>query len=582
MRSGFRRYGLYGLLNGMKEEGVPMGTVIENLCIACLHGNCSMKDLDEYVSRNPLRKEYYCGTMDIRRWTYQRDLGALGTYLEEVVDHLTRVSRAMFPDEPTHAYVDGSHIERHGPKGRGVMYGEGGGSVQLQNQFMTASNVSTGIPITIEAYPGNENDPQQYGDFIPQLLFLLKRGSLVIMDNGGSSASVLDDILSHGDHYLTRVRINSSDEASMSEDVEDMVYVGMGTACIMHTFQSSGRTTYLYFSIDSYGASISRAQKAVAAKDEDRKRAQKVLERGDAMKVIKLPKSDYYTVEIDGAKLVMTNDPWMAIDPDKELKDSMPAKAGWFKLECSFPMDPRLALVVYRHRVDIEHLISSLKSVINLDPLRVWAGDSIRGRLVIGLICQFMLSAAIYEMEPSKKRRTVDGKEVEVTVKPSPATVIKELSRYKGVVKRMEWGGYSIEGHYDDGVIDAFLEVIDRHESEDPIEVPEDLDWQTLPIAQWVAKKKNCKDLAMSIAQYLEKTIFPEYMDGRSHWKTSDIPFVGNERAPLGIDPESDGAEGLVGRRSYYGSRRARSSGSAQLRNSPLRWAQKFRRARSP
>ena len=43
------------------------------------------------------------------------------------------------------------------------------------------------LPISIEMYPGNWNDPQQYQDFIPQLMFLLKEGSRIVMDAGGSS-----------------------------------------------------------------------------------------------------------------------------------------------------------------------------------------------------------------------------------------------------------------------------------------------------------------------------------------------------------------------------------------------------------
>lgn len=95
-----------------------------------------------------------------------------------MVDHLTKVTRTVCPDTPTHAYIDGSHVKRNGAKGDGVAYGEGGGTIQFQNQFMTAIMVDGGIPISIEAYPGNQNDPQQYGDFIPQILFHLERESL--------------------------------------------------------------------------------------------------------------------------------------------------------------------------------------------------------------------------------------------------------------------------------------------------------------------------------------------------------------------------------------------------------------------
>lgn len=48
-------------------------------------------------------------------------------YLEEVVEHLTKIMRVVDLTGPTHVYVDGSHMKRNGPKGNEVVYGEGGG-----------------------------------------------------------------------------------------------------------------------------------------------------------------------------------------------------------------------------------------------------------------------------------------------------------------------------------------------------------------------------------------------------------------------------------------------------------------------
>ena len=184
----------------------------------------------------------------------------------------------------------------------------------------------------------------------------------MVMNNGGSGTSTLDEIVGYGNAYLTRVRINASDKKTTREGLDRLVYVGMGTACIAHTFESSQRTTYLFFSVDSYAAGITRAEKAVKSLEKDCRKAQKVIERGDAEKLIRKPKCPFYEVEIEGAKIVMTNAPWVELDPDKELKDAIPTRNGWFKLECSFAMDPRLALVIYRHRVDIEYAILIFKN----------------------------------------------------------------------------------------------------------------------------------------------------------------------------------------------------------------------------
>ena len=552
IRSGFKRYGLHDLFNNFKDSGVPLGTVIENICTSCLCEDYSMKDWDAYVNRSPLRKQFFCGDHDVRRWTLQRGLDRIGDYLEEVVEHLTKVLRTLDPDAPTHVNVDGSHIKRNGSKGSNVSYGEGGGSVQLQNQFMTASLIGSCIPVSIELYPGNVNDPTQYMDFIPQLLFHLKAESLIVMDNGGSGSKILDEIKSFDCEYLTRASMNKSNDTRIVDECDRMIYVGMNAACIKHTFGSSNRTTYLFFSADSYAASLSRAEKAVKSLEKDRIRAQNILTSGNPDSFIKIDDSPFFTVEYENAKFVMTRDPWIEMDVDSELKKAVAPRNGWFKLECSFEMDPRLALVVYRHRVDVEHMISVLKSVVNLDPLRVWSEGSTRGRLVIALVTDFILSMFIKDLEPRKEVRNIDGKPVETMMKPSGKTVIKELRRYEGLVTPYPWGGFNVAEIRDKGVCDDFVKLFDEYDKTGSIKIPENLVWRHNRPAQWDSKEKNSKNLAMSIAQHLSENIFPSFMARRCAWKTIDPSSPMMCRRLSDISGASSGAPGLVGRGSYY------------------------------
>lgn len=350
VRTNFRRYHIDELLDGFKDNGIPLSVIVENLCINSLSGDFSMNDWDKKIHRSPMRKEYLCKGYDIRRWTLQRALEILGTRLEEIVDHLCMVTASIFPDAPTHAYVDGTHIRRYGPAGRNVRYGEGGGTVQLQDQFMVSSSIMTGIPVSIELYKGNLNDPQQYNDFIPQLLFILKRGSLIVMDNGGSNANLLNEITEWGNDYITRVRINKSDEEKIESSLDGMEFVGMNTCCLSHRFESSGRTNYLFFSVDSYVSSVSRAERALEELESERRKAQKVLMSTNTKGLYKTVENPYFRVEIGDVNIIMTDDPWLEIDVEKELKDAIPTRGGWFKLQSSIPLDPLLVLLIYRHR----------------------------------------------------------------------------------------------------------------------------------------------------------------------------------------------------------------------------------------
>ena len=230
VRACFRRLGLYGFLDGLKEKGVPLSYVVELMCVYQLNGGSS-----------------------ISRKTIERGLFLLDLYFEETIVHLWRRLNEIYPDLSTDAYVDGSHIPREG-SGRGAYTaaGEGGGSVQLQDQFMIAQLVGSGLPISVEVYRGNLNDPPQYADFVPQLMFMLKQGSMIIMDHGGSAKDLLHEIRDNDMDYLTRVRMNRSDIERIRREIGDAEYVGSGNMCIHHRFESSDRHTYLYFSVDRY------------------------------------------------------------------------------------------------------------------------------------------------------------------------------------------------------------------------------------------------------------------------------------------------------------------------------------------
>ena len=387
---------------------------------------------------------------------------------------------------------------------------------------MTASLIDGGIPVSMELYPGNQNDPTQYKDFIPQLLFLLKTGSLVVMDQGGSAREILDDIRNYDFQYLTCVNMHAKDEEKLPQIRKSLIYVGMNTACYSHTFESSTRAIFYFFSIDSYAASVVRAEKAVAALDISRKKAQKAIKEQKPEKHIRITKSPFFTVTYENAKIVMTNDPWVQLDVSEELKKAVSPKSGWFKLECSFPMDPRLALVVYRHRVDIEHLISVLKSIMNLDPLRVWEGASIRGKVAVALNSGFMLSMLIRDMDPVKVVKKIDGKPTDVYRKHSEKTVLKELRRYEEVVTPYPWGGFHVTDIRDVGHYDDIVDVLDRYGRESPILVPDDIEWRHNSPSNWDDKRKNSEEKDRAIAQYLSEKVFPHFMTNRCSWKGID------------------------------------------------------------
>ena len=426
VRAGFRRLGLYGFLDSLKTKGVPLSYVIELMCIHQLSGGASMNKCGADAS-SPLMISELCHGYRISRKTMERALEILDTYLEDVLDFIWRKLKTIYAIERTDVYVDGSHIERYGHKGRYTAVGEGGGTLQWQDQFMIAQLMEPSLPIKIEAYPGNLNDPPQYDDFIPQLMFMLEKGSMIVMDAGGSSKKTLDDITDNSMDYLARVRMNESDDAIIRDEKDSMMYIGRGVACIRHEFASSEKTNYLFFSVDRYILGMLAAERRTVKLANELKDAKEVMAGPKLNKLIKIKKNPFFRVNINSFDVSMTLDPWAEDDILKAAETDADDRCGWFKLQSSRRLASREALDMYRHRVGIEHLISSIKSVVKLKPLRVWTEGSVRGSLLLAMISQLMISMVRQDLEPELIEKKEDGKMIIAEHRPSNKAICESL-----------------------------------------------------------------------------------------------------------------------------------------------------------
>jgi len=436
----FRRLGLYGFLDQFKTKGVPLSFVIELMCIHQLDGGSSMNKCGEMWSTDLAAAEL-CHGHKISRKTMERALDILNTYFEETIEFMWNRLNEIYPDMCTDVYADGSHVERYGPKGKYTAAGEGGRTIQLQDQFVVARLLDPALPIMIEAYPGNWNDPPQYDDFIPQLMFMLKEGSMIITDAGGSKKELLDEITDGGMEYLTRVKMNLSDEKLIDEHPELMEYIGGGVACIRREFDSTEKTNYLFFSVDRYILGMISAERRMRKQADDLRDARETAADPKIDKLVTVRKNPYYKVKIKEYEISMTLDPWLDEDILKAAEADAGGRCGWFKLQCSKRLGSGTALDRYRHKAGIEHLISSIKSVVNLVPLRVWSESSVRGSLLLALMAQLMISMVRHDLEPDMVTKWDDGKKIIVPRKPSERTICETLRHWTVTVIRKEgWG----------------------------------------------------------------------------------------------------------------------------------------------
>ena len=199
--------------------------------------------------------------------------------------------RERFEIEDYDVAVDGSAVVLYGPKSRLGKLGHprDGGPGDLQVEFTVAVLMQLGIPVYVRPFDGNVSDEEQYREAIPEitaliqnkgvhalddykargtelaaLAMLAKVGATIIADNGASSKENIDRAKRLGNEMITRVRLNKSDDRVIQEHSDLFVEIeGLGVRCYKHTFDSSGRTNYLFWSKDLYDATERRAEASI-------------------------------------------------------------------------------------------------------------------------------------------------------------------------------------------------------------------------------------------------------------------------------------------------------------------------------
>jgi transposase len=420
--------GVLDLIDGYKKKGVPMRTLVKVLCVHMLTGSNSMSGCADWLSDpNVLREMGVSGRISQR--TLNRALNILGGRTDEILKTMFEGFKREFNIKTTDVSVDGSAVAVHGPKAELGAFGHprDKNPGKRQVEFTVAELSEQRMPLFVRTFKGNASDAEQYRSALPDIMDMLEDGSWIVMDNGGAAADILSSIVDRKHKYLTRVKMNASDDMRMHNRGSDFQMVEDGVCCLANTFESSGRTSYLFYSQD---LASNKAEAAVRKVEAEMDIARKYDETGkmgaaDFVVVRKNPFAKAKDVKFEVQTCLDYRNP---DDVAKAVSDEMGVRCGYFKLESSEPLEPKEALRLYRRRVSIEHLISALKQTAGIKPLRVWKESSIRGAMLLALLSEAAVAMARFEMKDREEKKKVDGKTAAVKSKPSELSIVRSLS----------------------------------------------------------------------------------------------------------------------------------------------------------
>ncbi|WP_019176632.1 IS1634 family transposase [Methanomassiliicoccus luminyensis] len=369
-----------------------------------LGDNFSVLQAGEWMNRTEVGEHYELPPFNVK--TLYRAVETLGRNRERIVRELQDRVLKLLDLETTDILMDWTSIVYYGDMASLAKYGYSRDHRPDKKQVtlgvaQLAPPVNVPMAMTVEA--GNMNDEEHFRSTYNQVRNVLDDSSLIVFDKGANDKRNLESSVLDRNDYLTSKKLNiADDKVFRSFDRNDWESIDEGVYALKRMFPS--RVNYYFFSEklkDEHLASRRRKAERLLAEArmiqdslDDGKRLPKRFRINDPLVDVRY---DYQT------KLA-------SMDEQEALRllldQVIDGREGCFCLTSSRDMDAEEALRIYRSKDAVEKLFHSLKSEIEVRPLRVWSDDAVYGVLLLGFIAQLMISLTRFFVAPVKSVST--------------------------------------------------------------------------------------------------------------------------------------------------------------------------------
>lgn len=401
----YSHLGLSEIFGKHKSRGVSINSLLEALLSYKLTENQSITRAADWINRDEVLDAFSLDFFEQR--TLYRVLEIIGENREEIMADIQNVLFEVYDFEHTDVNMDWTSFVLYGDKCSLGKYGYSRDHRPDKKQItMGLSELSRpiNVPIGMTVREGNVSDQVHFDDTFDQVKDRLRKGSMIVFDQGANRKENLDRIEHSKLKYVTARQINKSDEETWIKNFDkskaELVDERNETYGLKKKFPS--RINYLYFSEHLYKQKMASKFRKVERLLNEAEEIQRCIESNRG-----LPKR--YRINNPLVDCEYSYQTKLASLSDEEaraiLKEaSITGREGFFCLVSDKDLTLTETLTIYREKDSIEKIINSLKNEIEIKPLRVWSDFSIYGALILGFLAQLIISLIRFEHKELKHK----------------------------------------------------------------------------------------------------------------------------------------------------------------------------------
>jgi len=402
----FRKYGLDRVISGLKAKGTDLSKLAELMVAYKLGDNFSIFKAHGFMMDPVIRDRF--GIDEINVKTLYRAVERLGVNREAIITAFRQRILREYGSRIHDVIFDWTSLVYFGYKPELAMRGHSKDGHPEECQ-MTVGIAQAAkplcIPIGLTVMPGNTHDSKHMVHSYEQVKGDLGPGKNMVFDAGANCKDILDSIIADGNNFLTRKKLNKSDDKlfrSFSEDTWECVDGEKGEYCLKKRFPS--RVNYYFYSRELYDLNMAARVKKADKLYREAVSLQKDLDNGKKLK-------RRYQIGNDLIEAHITLQTKLTHMTEQEARDyilrrTVDGREGFFCLTSNLDLNPYAIRKMYRDKDCVEKLFSSMKSDIGIRPIRAWTDNGVYGVLLIGFLAQALISMTRLLAKPADGKAT--------------------------------------------------------------------------------------------------------------------------------------------------------------------------------